>query len=174
MYQYKRNPLSNEEADRLVNACKYPREKLLIILFLDTGIRVSEMVNLAKQNIMWQERRLEIFGKGGPFGKKSKRRIIPLTERAFTILSNWFTLYDSVGIKRLMIEIVIKRVAQRAGIMKNVTPHVLRHTFAIRVVQKGISTRALQQFLGHDHLTTTEIYLNMSPEIACTEFVTKF
>lgn len=173
-YQYKREPLSSEEATRIVNACNSPREKLIIYTLLDTGMRVSELETLSKNNILWQERRIVIFGKGGPFGKKSKRRVIQLTERVFTILSHWFALYESVGIAGRQIENVVKKVAQRAGIFKNVCPHVLRHTFAISCVTKGISTRALQQFLGHDHLTTTEIYLNMSPEDACREFATKF
>jgi integrase/recombinase XerD len=67
-------------------------------------------------------------------------------------------------------QLLVKRVANRARISRPVTPHVLRHTFAVTAVQKGISLPALQRLLGHDHLATTEIYLNLSPE----EVVRKF
>jgi len=69
---------------------------------------------------------------------------------------------------------VVKEVANRAGISKPVSPHVLRHTFAVNCIKKGISTRTLMQLLGHDRLTTTEIYLNLSPEDAIREFLNKW
>lgn len=174
MYQYKREPLSNEEADRLANVAQKPIEKLVIYTLLDTGLRVAELAALKKENIQWQDRRLVIYGKGGPYGKQSKRRIVQLTERAFTIISHWFSLQDSIGVSKRTIQYIVDRIAQRAGIFKKVSPHVLRHTFAVTCIKRGISTRALQQFLGHDHLATTEIYLNLSPEDACREFVAKF
>jgi integrase/recombinase XerD len=68
------------------------------------------------------------------------------------------------------IQVLVKRVANRAHISRPVTPHVLRHTFAVMAVQKGISLPALQRLLGHDRLTTTEIYLNLSPEDVVREF----
>ncbi|PIU51239.1 hypothetical protein COS91_05530 [Candidatus Desantisbacteria bacterium CG07_land_8_20_14_0_80_39_15] len=85
-----------------------------------------------------QEKRLIIYGKGGPYGSKSKRRIIPMTERAYAVLSAWFSLSENIG-----------------------------------TGPRNISTRTLQQLLGHDHLATTEIYLNLSPEDACREFISK-
>lgn len=174
MYQYKREPLTNEEADRLANACKTAIEKLVIYTLLDTGLRVSELASLKKDNLLWQDRRLVVYGKGGPYGKKSKRRVVPLTERAYTLLSHFFSLQDKLDYAKRGIQMIVKRVAQRAGITKKVSPHVLRHTFAINCIKKGISTRSLQMFLGHDRLMTTEIYLNMSPEDACREFAAKF
>ncbi len=81
MRQYKREPLADHEVDNLVNACESFREKLIIFTFLDTGLRVSELANLTKQNIQWQEKRLTIHGKGGPFGKMSKVRVIPMSKR---------------------------------------------------------------------------------------------
>jgi len=86
-YQYKREPLTNANADRLANACSSGIEKVVISTLLDTGLRVSELAGLTKESILWQDRRLLVYGKGGPFGKKTKRRIVPLTERAFTVLS---------------------------------------------------------------------------------------
>ena len=71
IYQYKREPLTNENADRLSNACRSGIEKVVISTLLDTGLRVSELAGLTKENILWQDRRLLVYGKGGPFGKTS-------------------------------------------------------------------------------------------------------
>jgi len=174
MYQYKREPLTNDEANKLANSCKSGIEKLVIHTLLDTGLRVSELAALKKENILWQDKRLVIFGKGGPYGKKTKRRIVPLTERAFTLISHYFSLEDKLNYTKRGLQKLVKRVAQRSGITKPVSPHALRHTFAVNCIKKGISTRSLQHILGHDHLTTTEIYLNLSPEDVCREFTSKW
>lgn len=71
------------------------------------------------------------------------------------------------------IERLIKRVANGAQIARRVSPHVLRHTFSVTAIQKGVSLLALQRILGHDCLTTTEIYLNLSPEDVIREFQAK-
>jgi len=174
IYQYKREPLSDDEVNRLINVCKKPIEKLVIITLLDTGMRVSELANLTKENIQWQEKRIVIYGKGGPYGKKTKRRIIPMTDRVYALLSAWFVLNDKIGVSKRDIQYHITKLANRAGITKPCSPHVLRHTFAVNCIKKNISTRTLQHLLGHDHLTTTEIYLNLSPEDACREFIQKW
>lgn len=173
-YQYKREPLSDDEVNRLTNACETFEEKLVVWTLLDTGLRVSELATLKKSNIQWQEKRIMVYGKGGPYGKKTKRRIIPMTERVKTLFDHWFAIHDQFDMSPRTIQRIVKRVANRAGISKPVTPHVLRHTFAVNCIKKGISTRALMQFLGHDHLTTTEIYLNLSPEDAIREFKEKW
>jgi len=80
-YQYKREPLLPEEATRLAQACQAVREKLVIWVLLDTGLRVSELASLRPTQIDWQGHRLTIYGKGGPYGSRSKRRIIPLSAR---------------------------------------------------------------------------------------------
>ena len=74
-YQYKREPLSDDEVNRLTNACETFEEKFVVWTLLDTELRVSEFANLKKDKIQWQERRLIIYGKGGPYGKKTKRRM---------------------------------------------------------------------------------------------------
>jgi integrase/recombinase XerD len=79
--QYAREPLSSDEGTRLIQACETLRERQVILILLDTGLRVSERAQLTKQNILWQERRLAIQGKGGPSGKRSKRRVLPMTDR---------------------------------------------------------------------------------------------
>jgi integrase/recombinase XerD len=169
-YQFKREPLLPEEATRLAQACQTVREKLVIWTLLDTGLRVSELANLTPTQIDWQGHRLTIYGKGGPYGSRSKRRIIPLSARLQSLIAHHFALQDTIGLTPRAMQLLVKRVANRARISRPVTPHVLRHTFAVTAVQKGISLPALQRLLGHDRLATTEIYLNLSPEEVVREF----
>ena len=173
-YQYKREPLSDDEVNRLTNACDTFREKFVVWTLLDTGLRLSEFANLTKDNIQWQKRRLVIYGKGGPYGKKTKRRIIPMTERVRRLMEYHFAENNSIGVTKRTIARTVKKVADKAGISKPVSPHVLRHTFSVDCIRKGISTRALQTLLGHDRLTITELYLNLSPEDAIREFLNKW
>jgi len=173
-YQYKREPLNDDEVDKLTNACDTFREKFVVWILLDTGLRLSEFADLKKDNIQWQEKRLVIYGKGGPYGKKTKRRIIPMTDRVRRLMEYHFTENNDTGMSKRTIERIVKKVADKAGISKPVSPHVLRHTFAVNCIKKGISTRALQTLLGHDRLITTELYSNLSPEDAIREFLNKW
>jgi integrase/recombinase XerD len=173
-YQFEREPLTQDEATRLANTCQSHQEKLVIWTLLDTGLRVSELAKLNKDNIDWQGHRLMVYGKGGPYGSQTKRRIIPLSPRVQPLLEGHFVLHDTLGMAPRTIQVMVKRVANRAHIRRPVTPHVLRHTFSITAIQKGISLPALQRLLGHDRLTTTEIYLNLSPEEVVWEFREKW
>ena len=172
-YQYKREPLTRDEANRLANACQTHEEKLVLWTLLDTGLRVSEFATLKKDNIDWQAHRLMVYGKGGPYGSATKRRVIPLSSRVQPLLEGHFSLHDSTGMSSRTIQRIAKRVANRAHISRDVTPHVLRHTFSVTAIQKGISLPALQRLLGHDRLAT-EIYLNLSPEEVIREFREKW
>lgn len=173
-YQYKREPLTQDEANSLANACKTHEEKLIIWCLLDTGLRVSELSGLKRESIDWQGHRITIYGKGGPYGKKTKRRVIPLTQRAQALLEGHFALHETFGITVRQIQRIVKRIANKARISREVSPHVLRHTFSVTAVQKGISLPSLQRLLGHDHLSTTQIYLNLSPEDVVREFNEKW
>jgi len=173
-YQYKREPLTPDEANRLANACATHLEKLVVWTLLDTGLRVSELAGLTKDHIDWQGHRLTVYGKGGPYGSRSKRRVIPLANRIQPLIEGHFALHDALGLGVRSLQLLVKDVANRARIRRPVTPHVLRHTFAVAAVQKGISLPALQRLLGHDRLTTTEIYLNLSPEDVVREFRQKW
>ncbi len=115
-YQYWREPLNDDEVNKLTNACEEFREKFVVWTLLDTGLRLSEFAGLKKANIQWQERRLVIYGKGGPYGKKSKRRIIPMTERVRRLVEYHFAESDTVGMSMRTVDRVIKKVANRAGI----------------------------------------------------------
>lgn len=172
-YQFVREPLSREEADRLVNACNSFREKLIVWVLLDTGLRISELCGLRREDVHWQEDRIVVWGKGGPFGKQGKRRVVPLTSRAKKLLEMHLLTSDRMGLTVRTAQRVVKRAANRAMITKPVTPHTMRHTFAVNCIQRGLSTASLKRILGHDRLETTEIYLNISPEDALGEFFQK-
>jgi integrase/recombinase XerD len=137
------------EANRLANACQTHEEKLVVWTLLDTGLRVAELAKLTKDNLDWQNHRLMIYGKGGPYGKLSKRRVIPLSPRVQPLIEGHLGLHDSMKIGIRTIQRMVKILANRAHIRRKVSPHVLRHTFSVVCIQKGISTRALQEILGH-------------------------
>jgi integrase/recombinase XerD len=173
-YQFKREPLTADEANRLASACGSYEEKLIVWTLLDTGLRVAELAGLTKDNLDWQSHRIMIYGKGGPYGTQSKRRVIPLTARVQPLLEGHFALHDEFDMSVRTVQRIVRTIANRAQISRKVSPHVLRHTFSVTAVQKGISLPALQRLLGHDHLATTEIYLNLSPEHVIKEFMEKW
>ncbi|MGH8064870.1 MAG: tyrosine-type recombinase/integrase [Candidatus Entotheonellia bacterium] len=173
-FQFKREPLTQDEATRLANACQSHTEKLVIWTLLDTGLRVSELAKLKKENIDWQGHRLTVYGKGGPYGSQTKRRVIPLSSRVQPLLEGHFALHDTLGLAPRTIQVLVKRMANRAHVSRTISPHVPCHTFAVTAIQKRISLPALQRLLGHDRLTTTEIYLNLSPEDVVREFREKW
>ena len=173
-YQYKREPLSNQEADLLTYAAESFQEKLMVTTLLDTGLRVSELATLTKTNIQWQERRLVIYGKRAPLQKQQKRRVIPMTQRVRTLLEHHFAFEDILGLSVRTIQRIVKRVANRAGISKPVSPHVLRHTFGVTCIRREMSIVTVQRILGHDRIETTMIYLNLLPEDVMRDFEEKW
>lgn len=173
-YQFIREPLREEEADRLCHACQETYEKLIIWTLLDTGLRVSELCSLVPQNILWQQKALRINGKGGPYGAKSKKRIVPLSKRVQTLLEHYFAIHEKWFVGPRQVQKIVKQIANRAQLSQNVTPHILRHTFATVALQKGISLAAVQKILGHDRLTTTAIYLNLTDIHITDEFEKKW
>jgi len=173
-YQYVRELLTGDEADRLANACKTAEEKLVVWTLLDTGLRVSELCGLPLENVSWQSRELRIKGKGGPFGKKSKQRAVPMSNRIRPLLEHYFSLKSEWFIGPRQAQKVVKKFADRAMVSREVTPHVLRHTFATLALQKGISLAAVKKMLGPDRLATTEIYLNLTDKHVQEEFEAKW
>jgi site-specific recombinase XerD len=87
-YQYVREPLTVEESDRLSNACETPTERLVVWTLLDTRLRVSELCVLSTKNVLWQQRQLRVKGKGGPRGKKTKVRVVPMSNRVRALQRN--------------------------------------------------------------------------------------
>lgn len=156
--RHKRLPLDPPEADALWLACRDERDKLIVAVLLETGIRVAEFCSLTPESILWQQDRLSVRGKG------DKRRTVPLPLRARTQLATWFSSRDAIGLGTRAVELRVKAIAGRARIRKKVTPHVLRHTYSRDMLRRGISLRALQEALGHERLETTGLYLYMDAE----------
>ena len=98
-YQYVREPLTADESDRLSNACETPTERLVVWTLLDTGLRVGELCGLTSKDILWQQRQLRFKGKGGPHGKKTKVRVVPMSNRVRTLLEHHFALEKAFPVK---------------------------------------------------------------------------
>ncbi len=111
-------------------------------------MRVSELANLKRNQIQWQQRCIRVYGKGGPFGKQTKLRVVPLSDRVRALFEHYFILHETIDFSARTIQRTVKRVANAATISRPVSPHVLRHTFAILWIHKGGSTRSLQMMLG--------------------------
>ncbi len=109
-YQYKREPLSDDEVNRLTNACETFDEKLIIWTLLDTGLRVGELAHLKKDNILWQE-----------------RRILPMTDRIRRLIDHHFAEHDSAGMSSRTIQRIVKEVANKAGISTRALMALLGH-----------------------------------------------
>lgn len=171
-YEHKREPLTKDDANKLANECKTIKEKLIVWTLLDTGLRVEEFCNLNRNNIDWTKHSITVFGKNTKGGPK-KRRDVPMSARVKPILEGWLAANDSIGFTCKNAWEVLKKVANRACI-GNCSPHVLRHTFAVLSLEKGISLPSLQKVLGHNDLSTTAIYLNRSNAESVREFNEKW
>ena len=100
---------------------------------------------------------------------------MPLSRRLQALLEPYFALNEKWFIGPRQVQKIVKRVAERARISQNVTPHVLRHTFATTAIQKGsISLAAIQKILGHDRLGTTAIYQNLTDTHVVDEYIQKW
>ena len=101
-YQYVREPLTSDDADRLCNACETVQEKLIVWPLHDCGLRVSELCGLTPKQIQWQQRSMRIKGKGGPHGTKDKFRVVPMSRRVRAVFEPYFALHDRfpVGVRR--------------------------------------------------------------------------
>ena len=97
-----------------------------------------------------------------------------MSRRIQALLEPYFSLNDKWFIRRRQVQKVVQRVAERARISQEVTPHVLRHTFATLAIHKGISLAAIQKILGHDRLGTTAIYLNLTDTHVVDEYSQKW
>lgn len=173
-YQFVREPLNEEEADRMYSACSTQKEKLIVWTLLETGLRVGELCALSDNNIMWQQRSIRVLGKGGFHGKASKKRVVPMSDKVFVLLSQYFSINEEWFVKKSMAQKIVKAVANKAKITKPVSAHILRHTFACSALQKGLSIAALQKMLGHDNIATTQIYLNLTDVHLTEEFQRKW
>ena len=169
--------LSTEEVDSLeaaIDLTKWEghRNRAIIEVLFSCGLRVSELVGLKLSNLYLDEEFLRVEGKG------RKERLVPLSPKAIKELRLWFNDRQHMDIKpgeedfvflnrrgshltRTMILIIIKRLAEDAGIKKVISPHTLRHSFATVLLEGGADLRAIQAMLGHESIGTTEIYTHI-------------
>ena len=100
--------------------------------------------------------------------------MVPMSKRVRALLEPFFALNQEFPVGARQVQKIVKRVANRARISRDVTPHVLRHTCATLMIQRGISLAAIQKILGHDRLSTTAIYLNLTDEHVVSEYEAKW
>lgn len=149
------------------------RNKAIIETLYSCGLRVSELINLKISNLYFKEEFIRIVGKG------DKERLVPISKKAIKQLQIYlenirihlsiksgqedFVFLNKRGsqLSRVMIFIIIKDLIDRCGIKKKISPHTFRHSFASHLVEGGADLRAVQEMLGHESITTTEIYTHL-------------
>ena len=173
------NVLSIEEVDMLLNIelkdeFSY-RNKAMLELMYATGLRVSELINLTINNIDLEENIVRCIGKG------NKERIVPIGQTAIKYLKIYIDNYRDKLKKRTLCDKlflnnhgkqmtrqgffkIIKKIAEEKNIKKQISPHVLRHSFATHLLNNGADLRSIQTMLGHTNLSTTQIYTNINNE----------
>lgn len=170
--------LTLDEVDRLLATFNMDspieiRNKAMIELTYSCGLRVSELVNLKLNSIHPQMGIIDVFGKG------SKERIVPVGEKAMNMINIYlkearpkltsprlndylFINHHGDQMTRQMFFIIIKEKAKEAGITKAISPHKLRHSFATHLLERGLDLRLIQELLGHESISTTEIYTHVN------------
>ncbi|MCB0845954.1 MAG: site-specific tyrosine recombinase XerD [Bacteroidetes bacterium] len=152
------------------------RDRALLEILYSSGLRVSELVNLELSRVYFDEEFLKIRGKG------SKERLVPIGKPALEFLKQYIAeirshqqikkgsddivFLNRAGSKlsRVSVFKIVKEAAFNAGINKNISPHTFRHSFATHLIEGGADLRAVQEMLGHESITTTEIYLHVDRE----------
>ncbi|MDD2962108.1 MAG: site-specific tyrosine recombinase XerD [Muribaculaceae bacterium] len=179
--RYLPSVLTVEEIDAMLAAidmssAEGERNCAIIETLYGCGLRVSELVNLQISQIYPKEGYVVVIGKG------NKQRIVPISEIALSRISDYlegsrgdltvkkgnedilFLNRRGSKLSRVMIFYIIKNLCELAGIRKEVSPHTLRHSFATHLLEGGANLRAIQQMLGHESITTTEIYVHIDRE----------
>lgn len=151
------------------------RDKLILTLLYSSGLRVSELVNLIVRDIDFDERTILVRGKGDKdrvvlFDKNAKSLILEYLDLRTTDSKFLFAGRNGNHITPRYIQIMIKKYADKAGITKKVTPHVLRHSYATHLLKNGVDIRVIQQLLGHASLSTTQIYTSVDMETIKTVY----
>lgn len=152
------------------------RNKAIIEVMYGCGLRVSEVISLNISDIYAKDEFIKVFGKG------SKERLVPIGNKTLHELMLYvkgerlhqdikpkfsdkvFISARGTSLTRQSVFLLVKRLAEQAGIKKTISPHTLRHSFATHLIEGGADLRAVQQMLGHSSITTTEIYTHISDE----------
>ena len=169
--------LSVGEIDRIISAIDLSkpegqRNKAIIEVLYGSGLRVSELLSLKLSNIYFDETYMLVEGKG------NKQRLVPLSGESVKQIDFWMTDRNKLDIKkgnedylflnrrgskltRAMIFEIVKDLTAKAGLKKKISPHTFRHSFATHLLENGANLRAIQALLGHESITTTEIYTHI-------------
>ncbi len=159
-----------------INTNKGIRDRSIIETLYSTGLRVSELTTLEMNSIFFQHNVIRVIGKG------SKERIVPFGDRAKKYLKNYISAVRSLLLRstksgdilflnmrgtplsRMGVWKIIQQYVKLAGIRKQVSPHVFRHSFATHLLEGGANLRAVQEMLGHSDISTTQIYTHLDRE----------
>ena len=170
--------ISVEEIDELIAAIDLTktegeRNRAIIETLYGCGLRVSELTNLRISDLYFEEGFIKVTGKG------DKQRFVPISDyniKYITIYKDQVRAHQEIKpeasdtlflnrrgaqLTRAMIFTIIKQLAEKANIRKKISPHTFRHSFATHLLENGADLRAIQQMLGHESITTTEIYMHM-------------
>lgn len=170
--------LAEEEIDALIRAIKLStpqgeRNRAMLETLYSCGLRVTELISLKLSDLYFEEGFINVIGKG------DKQRFVPIsehTQKYIDIYRNEIRTHIDVKpehvdilflnrrgrqLTRAMIFTIIKDLAVKAGIKKSISPHTFRHSFATHLLQNGADLRSIQQMLGHESITTTEIYMHV-------------
>lgn len=182
--------LALEEIDSLINAIDLSskqgeRNRAILETLYGCGLRVSELTNLKISDLFFDEGFIKVTGKG------DKQRLVPIgpiTEKYINIYRKEIRVHQQIHplakdtvflnqhgkpLTRAMIFTIVKRLAEKAGIRKTISPHTFRHSFATHLLENGADLRAIQQMLGHESITTTEIYTHIDRK-HLTEVINKY
>ncbi len=159
------------------------RNRAIIEVLFSCGLRVSELVTLRLSDLYLDDEFIRVVGKG------NKERLVPISQRAIKELHLWFAVRNLMTIKpgeedyvflnrrgahltRVMIFTMLRRQAEAAGIKKTISPHTLRHSFATSLLEGGADLRVIQALLGHESISTTEIYTHIDVSTLREEILT--
>ena len=170
--------LTIEEIDRLIGSLDMSkteshRNKAIIETLYSCGLRVSELLNLRFSDLFFEEGFIRVIGKG------NKERLVPVSasvEKEISIYNDHIRRHQNIKkgdenvvflnrrggkLTRVMIFTIIKDLAERISLQKTISPHTFRHSFATHLLEGGANLRAIQEMLGHESITTTEIYTHL-------------
>ncbi|MEE1148919.1 MAG: site-specific tyrosine recombinase/integron integrase [Alistipes sp.] len=166
--------LSVEEVDAMlatfdIRSAKGCRDSAIVEVLYSTGLRVSELVTLRLSDLFFGEGYVRVVGKGDkqrlvPIGSAARDKIqLYMEERKPKSASEMTLFLNNRGkpLTRVMVFNIIRQAAERAGITKNISPHTLRHSYATHLLQGGANIRQVQELLGHESITTTEVYTHL-------------
>ncbi|MEZ2446001.1 integrase/recombinase XerD [Chitinophaga sp. W3I9] len=173
--------LTFEEIEKIIaqiplDTAEGHRNKAILETMYSCGLRVSEVINLQISQLHMDVGFIRVIGKGDkermvPIGKDAMRQIDIYRRNVRIELPVKHGQEDTLflnrrggALSRVMIFLIIKELTQKAGIHKNVSPHTFRHSFATHLVEGGADLRAVQEMLGHESITTTEIYTHLDRE----------